>query len=376
MSPTVRSARDARPTEGIVHTVSDSDFQPVAWCDDHIRLLDQTLLPAEERYLELRDEHAVAEAIVTMRVRGAPAIGVTAAYGVALAARRSPGSDLQDLLRDVDAAGEELGRTRPTAVNLFWALERMHTAARRATSANECRALLLAEALAIDTENLQANRDMGRLGAELIPDGATVLTHCNAGALATNGYGTALGVIRAAHEAGKGIRVYADETRPLLQGARLTAWELLRDHIPTTLIADSMAGSFMQRGQITCVIVGADRIAANGDTANKIGTYQVAVLAKENGVPFYVAAPISTIDLSIADGGQIPIEERSAEEVRGFGSLRTAPEAVATANPAFDVTPARYVTAIITENGIARPPYEPALAALVGAGVAATEGVR
>ncbi|MGH2604287.1 MAG: S-methyl-5-thioribose-1-phosphate isomerase, partial [Dehalococcoidia bacterium] len=254
---------------------------PILWQDTLIRMLDQTLLPNEERWLELRDEHAVAEAIRTMRVRGAPAIGVAAAYGVALAARRSAAPDLDALLRDVDAAIDELGHTRPTAVNLFWALDRMRTASRRAHSADECRALLLAEALAIDTENLQANREMGKLGAELIPEGATVLTHCNAGALATNGYGTALGVIRAAHAAGKRLEVFADETRPLLQGARLTAWELTRDGIPTTLIADTMAGSFMQRGRITCVIVGADRIAANGDVANKIGTYQVAVLARE-----------------------------------------------------------------------------------------------
>jgi methylthioribose-1-phosphate isomerase len=332
-------------------------------------MLDQTLLPGEERWIELRDQHDVAEAIKTMRVRGAPAIGVAAAYGAALAAHRSAAGDLPGLLADVSAAIDELGRTRPTAVNLFWALERMRAAAERAGSAAECRALLLAEAVATDAENLEANRQMGRFGADLIPDGATVLTHCNAGALATNGYGTALGVIRAAHAAGKGIQVFADETRPLLQGARLTAWELTRDGIPTTLIADTMAGSFMQRGRITCVIVGADRIAANGDVANKIGTYQVAVLARENGVPFYIAAPLSTLDLSIASGDQIPIEERGDEEVRGFGAVRTAPDAVAVANPAFDVTPARYITAIITENGIAWPPYEASLAGMAGTGV-------
>jgi methylthioribose-1-phosphate isomerase len=297
-------------------------------------------------------------------VRGAPAIGVAAAYGVALAARRSPAADPDAMRRDIDAAIEILGQTRPTAVNLFWALERMRAMSRRGGSVDECRALLVAEALAIDTENLDANRQMGRLGADLIPDGARVLTHCNAGALATNGYGTALGVIRAASAAGKQLRVFADETRPLLQGARLTAWELTRDGIPTTLIADTMAGSFMQRGMITCVIVGADRIAANGDVANKIGTYQVAVLAREHGIPFYVAAPLSTIDLSILSGDQIPIEERGEEEVRGFGGVLTAPEAVAIANPAFDVTPARYVTAIITERGIARAPYEKSLAGL------------
>jgi methylthioribose-1-phosphate isomerase len=351
--------------ETTTEPIADAGVMPIVWRTDSIAMLDQTLLPSEERWLELRDEHAVAEAIKNMRVRGAPAIGVAAAYGVALAGRRSATSDLDALLRDIDAAIAELSATRPTAVNLFWALERMRGAARRARSADECRALLVAEALAIDTENLEANRRMGRLGAELIPDGATVLTHCNAGALATNGYGTALGVIRAAHATGKQLQVFADETRPLLQGARLTAWELTRDGIPTTLIADTMAGSFMQRGQITCVIVGADRIAANGDVANKIGTYQVAVLAKEHGIPFYVAAPLSTIDLSVPSGAQIPIEERGDEEMRGFGSVLTAPDAVRVANPAFDVTPARYVTAIITENGIARAPYEASLEGLV-----------
>ena len=347
---------------------SDIGVLPIRWEDGMIRMLDQTLLPGEERWLELRDQHAVAEAIKTMRVRGAPAIGVAAAYGVALAAQRSPAADLDALLREVDAAADELGRTRPTAVNLFWALDRMRAAARRTGSADECRALLLAEAVAIDTENLQANRRMGTLGAELIPVGATVLTHCNAGALATNGYGTALGVVRAAHAAGKDVTVFADETRPLLQGARLTAWELTRDGIPTTLIADNMAGLFMRRGRITCVIVGADRIAANGDVANKIGTYQVAVLAKEHDVPFYVAAPLSTIDLAIPSGDEIPIEERGGEEMRGFGGAQTAPADVAVANPAFDVTPAKYVTAIITENGIARPPYGESLVRVAGKG--------
>jgi methylthioribose-1-phosphate isomerase len=345
-------------------TPSDVGVLPIVWQDGVVRMLDQTVLPGEERWLELRDEHAVAEAITSMRVRGAPAIGVAAAYGVALAARRSPAAGLDELLQAIDEAAGALARTRPTAVNLFWALDRMRAAARRAGSADECRALLLAEAVAIDEENLQANRRMGALGADLIPHGATVLTHCNAGALATNGYGTALGVIRAAHAAGKGVSVIADETRPLLQGARLTAWELTRDGIPTTLIADNMAGLFMRRGLVTCVIVGADRIAANGDVANKIGTYQVAVLAREHGIPFYVAAPLSTLDLSIPSGDEIPIEERGAEEVRGFGGAQTAPADVAVANPAFDVTPARYVTAIITENGIARPPYAESLANL------------
>jgi methylthioribose-1-phosphate isomerase len=348
--------------------VSDLGVQPVTWAGDHLRLLDQTLLPTEEHYLALRDEHAVAEAIVTMRVRGAPAIGVAAAYGVALAARRSDTTDAAVLLAEVETAADLLSRTRPTAVNLFWALERMRAIARAgAASADDLRARLLAEALAIEAADVAANRQMGRHGQELVPDGATVLTHCNAGALATAGYGTALGVIRAARDAGKRVQVYADETRPLLQGARLTAWELTRDGIPTTLIADGMAGTFLRRGAIGCVIVGADRVAANGDVANKIGTYGVAVLARENGVPFYVAAPTSTVDLTVATGDDIPIEERGQEELRGFGGVRTAPEAVAVRNPAFDVTPARYISAIITEHGIARAPFGPALRTLVAA---------
>ncbi|MFN8557060.1 MAG: S-methyl-5-thioribose-1-phosphate isomerase [Dehalococcoidia bacterium] len=340
--------------------------EPIVWSDERLRLLDQTRLPLAEVWLDLDDVRDVAAAIREMRVRGAPAIGVTAAYGVALAALRSRATDVPALLADIDAAVDLLGATRPTAVNLFWALRRMRAIAATQSSASALRGRLVAEACAIHAEDVAGTRTMGRHGADLIPDGATVLTHCNAGALATAGYGTALGVIRAAHEAGKGIRVIADETRPLLQGARLTAWELARDGIPTTLIADTMAGSLMRRGLITCVVVGADRIAANGDVANKIGTYQVAVLAHEHGLPFYVAAPTSTLDLSLPNGDAIPIEERGADEVTRFGGVTIAPEGIAVLNPAFDVTPARYVAAIITERGVARPPYEPALRALAG----------
>ena len=338
-----------------------TSIEPIAWANGRLRLLDQTRLPTEEVWLELDDFREVAAAIKEMRVRGAPAIVVTAAYGVALAAQHLHAPDMPSFLAELERAIDTLGATRPTAVNLFWALRRMRAVAHTASSPNEARALLLAEALAIQTQDVQANRQMGRFGAGLIPDGATVLTHCNAGALATAGYGTALAVIRAAREAGKHIRVMADETRPLLQGARLTAWELARDGIETTLIADTMAGSFMRRGQITCVVVGADRIAANGDVANKIGTYQVAVLAREHGIPFYVAAPISTLDLSLASGDDIPIEERRGDEVTHFGGAQTAPDGIAVANPAFDVTPAKYITAIITERGIARAPYEDSL---------------
>lgn len=342
-------------------TPASLGIEPIAWANDRLRLLDQTRLPTEEVWLEIEDEREVAAAIREMRVRGAPAIGVTAAYGVALAARRISATDMPAFLAQLEEAITLLGATRPTAVNLFWALERMRQVARSAATPDDARARLLAEALAVHSQDVAANRGMGRFGAELIPDGATVLTHCNAGALATAGYGTALGVIRAAREAGKTVKVVADETRPLLQGARLTAWELARDGIETTLIADTMAGSFMRRGLISCVVVGADRIAANGDVANKIGTYQVAVLAKEHGIPFYVAAPISTLDLSLASGDEIPIEERNPDEVTHVGGVRTAPEGITVANPAFDITPARYITAIITERGIARAPYEESL---------------
>lgn len=340
-------------------------IEPISWHDGRVRLLDQTRLPVEEVWLEIGDERDLADAIKQMRVRGAPLIGITAAYGVVLAAARITAADMPGFLTELDQAIEMLGATRPTAVNLFWALRRMRAVARGAATADEARSRLLAEARAIHEEDVAGNRMMGRIGADLIADGATVLTHCNAGALATGGYGTALGVIRAARESGKEVKVFVDETRPVLQGARLTAWELVREGIPATLIADSAAGSLMRRGLISCVVVGADRIAANGDVANKIGTYQAAVLAHEHGIPFYVVAPTSTLDLTLPNGDEIPIEERRAEEVTHFAALPTAPAGIRVFNPAFDVTPARYVSAIVTERGIARPPYGESLRGLL-----------
>lgn len=343
-------------------------METLAWMGDHLRLLDQTRLPLEEIYLDLFEYRQVAEAIRSMQVRGAPAIGCAAAYGVALAALRAgDAADEQAFRVHLERACAELRATRPTAVNLPWAIDRMRAVAAKHRSRRAVVAALVTEAAAIQTEDLEANRAIGRWGAALLPDVAAVLTHCNAGALATAGYGTALGIVRAAVESGKQIEVFADETRPLLQGARLTAWELTRDRVPATLIADSMAGYFLHAGRISCVIVGADRIAANGDVANKIGTYQVAVLAHENAVPFYVAAPMSTVDFSTADGGAITIEHRDAGEVRGFGGVQTAPATVRVENPAFDVTPNRYVTAIITERGVAYPPFAAALRAFQSA---------
>jgi methylthioribose-1-phosphate isomerase len=339
-------------------------METLAWDKDHLRLLDQTRLPAEEVYLHLTDYRQVAEAIRSMRVRGAPALGCAAAYGVALAAASLFDCAFTEFQAGLAGACVDLVATRPTAVNIAWAVSRMQRAIEGISRTDLAVERLLEEAIEIQEEDVRNNREMGRHGAVLIDDGCTVLTHCNAGALATAGYGTALGVIRAAVEAGKHVQVFADETRPLLQGARLTAWELTRDGIPTTLIADTMAGHFMQHGEIDCVIVGADRIAANGDVANKIGTYQVAVLAHTHGIPFYVAAPFSTVDLSARDGSEIPIEERAGEEVSGFHGLRTAPAGVEVRNPAFDVTPHRYVSAIITEQGIVRPPFESALRGL------------
>jgi methylthioribose-1-phosphate isomerase len=333
-------------------------------------LLDQRLLPVEETWLEYTDYRDIAEAIRTMVVRGAPAIGVTAAFGAALGARQIEAADFDGFFAEFESVCALLGATRPTAVNLFWALERMQECARanRSLPLAELKARLLAEALEMAAEDERINRAMGGHGAALIADGARVLTHCNAGALATAGYGTALGVIRAAVEAGKKVAVLADETRPWLQGARLTAWELQRDNIPVTLICDNMAGYLMSQGEIDCVIVGADRIAANGDTANKIGTYTVAVLAKEHGLPFYVAAPISTIDLSLESGAQIPIEERDRREVTHSGERQLAPAGVAVRNPAFDVTPARLISAIITERGLARGDFQTQLRQLCAQG--------
>ncbi len=332
--------------------------ETIQWTNDGVVMIDQTRLPREEVYVTCRDYREVAGAIRTMVIRGAPAIGVAAAMGVALGALRS-----SNLPAEFETICDTLARTRPTAVNLFWAIERMKRLYR---SLDGCpvetiRERLVAEAIEIRREDIAINEAMGRHGAALVPDGKTVLTHCNAGALATAGYGTALGVIRAAVAAGKKIDVFAGETRPFLQGARLTVWELMHDGIPATLITDNMAGHFLKSGRIGCVVVGADRIAANGDVANKIGTYSVAVLARENGVPFYVAAPVSTLDLSLSSGDQIPIEQRPAEEVTHVFGVPVAPEAVAVENPAFDVTPNRYVTAIITERGVVRPPYTDSL---------------
>jgi len=343
-----------------------SNVKTIEWAGNAVRLIDQTLLPTELKVLDCTTLEQVAEAIQRLRVRGAPAIGAAAGFGLALVARRSEAQSVASLLGELEQAQAVLAATRPTAVNLFWALERMMRCAQAQAegSVQRLKEALLAEAEAIAREDEAANRRMGQYGAELIPDGANVLTHCNAGALATAGYGTALGVIRAAVEAGKKVHVYADETRPLLQGARLTAWEMVQEHIPVTVITDNMAGHLMQQGRIDLALVGADRIAANGDVANKIGTYTVAVLAKHHGLPFYVAAPRSTIDFSLTSGTEIPIEERSPDEVVNFRGVRTAPAGVRVYNPAFDVTPHDLVTAIITEQGVVRPPYTEGLAAL------------
>ena len=334
--------------------------ETIQWTEAGVVMIDQTRLPLEEKYIICRTYGEVAAAIRDMVIRGAPAIGVAAAMGVALGVQQAQEANLD---REVDAVCDALARTRPTAVNLFWAIDRMKRlyGSLRGKPVDEIRSRMVAEALLVRAEDIAINRAIGRNGAPLVPDGKTVLTHCNAGALATAGYGTALGVIRAAVESGKRIDVFADETRPFLQGARLTVWELQHDGIPTTLITDNMAGHFMKSGRIGCVVVGADRIAANGDVANKVGTYSVAVLAKENQVPFFVAAPVSTLDLTLASGDDIPIEQRSAAEVTHVFGHPVAPEGTRAENPAFDVTPARYVTAIITEKGVARPPYEESL---------------
>ena len=341
-------------------------FRTIQWRDDKVVMIDQTRLPAEEVYNEYAGYLGVAEAIRGMVIRGAPAIGVAAAMGVALGARAIVAADHDGFYREFATICAVMAGTRPTAVNLFWAIDRMKrvAAAHRHLPLPELRQVLITEAIRVEEEDQAICRAIGGHGADLIPDGATVLTHCNAGGLATAGYGTALGVIRAAHEAGKKIRVFADETRPWLQGARLTAWELMKDGIPVTLITDNMAGHFMKKGEITCCVVGADRIAANGDTANKIGTYSVAVLAKENGIPFYVAAPVSTFDLTLADGDHIPIEERTSLEVTHLKGGAIAPDGVPVRNPAFDVTPARYLSGIITEHGVASGDYVRELKAL------------
>lgn len=333
----------------------------LTWTDEGVRFLDQTKLPLEESYVLATTYEQVADVIVTMVVRGAPAIGVSAAYGVALGAKGSNARTPEELDPEYERICARLAATRPTAVNLFWAIDRMKGLYQNlrdsGATLNEIRQRLLAEAHAMYHEDIAACKAMGAFGGELLPQDGGVLTHCNAGALATCGYGTALGVIRAAVERGKNIHVYADETRPFLQGARLTAWELMADGIPTTVICDNMAASLMRAGRIKAVVVGADRIAANGDTANKIGTYNVAILAKEHGIPFYVAAPWSTIDLATPTGDAIPIEERPAIEVTHHGGKQLTPNGVDICNPAFDVTPARLVTAIVTERGVLRPPY-------------------
>ncbi|HVP44427.1 MAG TPA: S-methyl-5-thioribose-1-phosphate isomerase [Terriglobales bacterium] len=346
-------------------------IKTVEWTGSGVRFIDQTRLPTEERYVTCATYEEVARAIKTMIVRGAPAIGVAAAMGIALGARDAEGDHLSEFRRRFDEVCEAMAETRPTAVNLFWAIRRMQQKFESLSEQPVARIKqeLIAEAQRIYLEDLAVNEAMGKHGAALMPASGNVLTHCNAGALATaGGYGTALGVIRAAVEAGKKIAVYADETRPFLQGSRLTAWELMKDGIPTTVISDNMAGSLMRQGKIQAVVVGADRIAANGDVANKIGTYSVAVLAKENNIPFYVAAPWSTIDMETPSGDKIPIEQRSAREVTHVGPTQIAPDGVRVENPAFDVTPARYVGAIITERGIARAPYEDSLRRLEQAG--------
>jgi methylthioribose-1-phosphate isomerase len=333
--------------------------------DDVIVMVDQRKLPAQEVYVRCRTAPEVAKAIRTMVIRGAPAIGVAAAYGLALGMRRSTAKGTRQFAVEFQKLCDLMAATRPTAVNLFWAIDRMKRAlaegAQAGESPEELSVRLDREARAIHDEDVASCRAMGGFGAEVVPDGARVLTHCNAGALATAGYGSALGVVRAAVEQGKKIAVFADETRPFLQGARLTAWELVRDGINTTVITESMAGPLMRAGEIDIVVVGADRIAANGDTANKIGTYTVAVMAKEHNIPFYVAAPLSTIDLSTPDGDRIPIEERDQREVSHLGSSQLTPVGAKIRNPAFDITPHRYIAGIITERGILRPPFSVSL---------------
>jgi len=332
-------------------------MKAIEWLSNRIRILDQTRLPQEEVYLEFNHYQDIALAITELKIRGAPAIGVAGGYGVALGALEIEAKSRDEFLGKLKGVIQTLAATRPTAKNLFRAIDRMEQVATIGEDIEQIKKALIDKAVKIHSEEVEATRKLSQLGAELIQDGFTILTHCNAGPLATTGYGTALGVIKWAKEQGKKIKVLATETRPLLQGARITTWELKKTGIPVTLITDSMAGYFMSRGEVSCVIVGADRIASNGDTANKIGTYSVAVLAMENGIPFYVAAPTSTIDPSLASGDEIPIEQRSPEEVTHVQGVSIAPEGIDVANPAFDVTPHKYITAIITERGIIREPY-------------------
>ncbi len=350
------------------------EMDPIEWLDGKIGIIDQSRLPHDEVHLELACYEEVSEAIKTLRIRGAPLIGIAGAYGLALCAQTVEARSQAEFLQRLRPVAEALASTRPTAVNLRWAIDRMMTVAEASKDITTIKSALITEARAIHDEEREATTRLSHFGAELIKDGFTILTHCNAGSLATGGYGTALGVIKAAREQGKIISVIATETRPLLQGARLTTWELMQDGIPVTLITDSMAGYFLSRQKVDCVITGADRIAANGDTANKIGTYALAVLAGENNVPFYVAAPLSTIDRSVPSGDGIPIEERGPEEVTHLQGIRTAAPGVRAANPAFDVTPHRYVSAIITEQGIVRKPFQANLARLFKTRHTETEG--
>jgi methylthioribose-1-phosphate isomerase len=350
-------------------------IKTLEWTSDGVRFIDQTKLPTEEVYVTCHSYQEVATAIRDMIVRGAPAIGVAAAMGIALGMEQSSATGMPALRAEFEQMAATLAATRPTAVNLFWAIQRMREKFESMSGQKipQIKAALVEEAQRMHVEDIAANKAMGRHGATLMPAAGGVLTHCNAGALATCGYGTALGVIRSAITSGKKLHVFADETRPFLQGARLTAWELMKDGIHTTLIADNMAGAMMRQGKIQAVVVGADRIAANGDVANKIGTYTVAVLAREHAIPFYVAAPWSTVDMNTLNGEQIPIEQRSHREVTHHGGQQMAPEGVLVENPAFDVTPSKYVTAIITERGIARAPYAESLKSL--AATAAALGV-
>lgn len=342
--------------------------QTLEWTESGVRFIDQTRLPTEEAYVLCKSHEQVADAIRNMVVRGAPAIGVAAAMGIALGVKNSKAETVGELKLEFDKICDAMGKTRPTAVNLFWAIGRMREKFEllRVRPLAQLKQALIDEAKRMHAEDIAANQAMGRHGATLMPAAGGVLTHCNAGALATCGYGTALGVIRAAVEQGKKIHVYADETRPFLQGSRLTAWELMKDGIPITVISDNMAGSMMRQGKIGAIVVGADRIAANGDVANKIGTYTLAVLAKEHGIPFYVAAPFSTVDLHTPDGSRIPIEQRNPREVTHIAGKQMVPDGTDVENPAFDVTPAKYVSAIVTEQGIARAPFANSLRKLAG----------
>jgi methylthioribose-1-phosphate isomerase len=346
--------------------IPPSDVKAIEWLGDKVRILDQTKLPQKEVYLELSRHQDIASAIVELKIRGAPAIGVAGTYAVALGALKIKATAKNEFLKKLRAVSQTIASTRPTARNLFRALERMQRAAESGKDVEQIKKALVNEAIKIHTEEAEATVKLSQLGAELIKDGFTVLTHCNTGPLATAGYGTALGIIRQAKEQGKKLRVFATETRPLLQGARITTWELKKANIPFTLITDSMAGYFMSKGEVNCVIVGADRIASNGDTANKIGTYTLAVLAKEHNIPFYVAAPTTTIDPSLASGAKIPIEQRSSDEVTHIQGVAIAPQGTQVQNPAFDVTPHPYITAIITESGIIRKPFEEGIKKLLG----------